>query len=158
MTSLDVTEEQSVQTIRACFDLGINFLDTAYAYGREGESERRIARALGGRRDEMVIATKVGIAWDSTGSQVIDGREKTIREQCDQSLRRLSTDRVELLYLHAPDPKTPVAESAGAMKALMDSGKTRAVGFSNCTIEQLEAFNAVCPIAAIQPPYNMLMR
>lgn len=158
MTSPGVNDEDSLATIRACFDLGINHLDTAYCYGRSGESERLIARALGGRRDEMVIATKGGIHWDAQGTQQRDGSPATLRRECEESLRRLQTDRVELLYLHAPDDRIPIAESAGELKRLMDEGKTRAVGVSNVTLAQLQAFAAECPVTAYQPPYNMLQR
>ncbi len=186
MTSLDVSETESLATIRSCFDLGINFLDTAYGYGGEGESERLIARAIEGRRDEVVIATKGGIHWEpgsrhapravskpteridgtdgtrsvpaTTFKQCRDASPATLKRQCEESLRRLGTDRVELLYLHAPDPKLPIAESAGALRELLDKGKARAIGVSNLTLAQLEEFARVCPIAAYQPPYNMLLR
>lgn len=158
MTSPGVTDENSLATIEACFDLGINHLDTAYMYGRHGESERLIARALGGRRDEMVIATKGGLHWDENGTRAHDGSPATLRRECEESLRRLRTDRVELYYLHAPDPKVPIAESAGELKRLMDEGKTRCAGVSNVDVPQLEAFAAECPLAAYQPPYNMLQR
>jgi aryl-alcohol dehydrogenase-like predicted oxidoreductase len=158
MSSADVNDRDSLATIDACFELGINFIDTAYAYGMNGESERLIARALEGRRDEMVIATKGGIHWEQPRTQVLDARPETLRRECEESLRRLGTDRVELYYLHAPDPKTPLADSAGALRRLMEEGKTRSVGISNVTLEQIKAFTEVCPIAAIQPPYNMLQR
>jgi len=89
---------------------------------------------------------------------VRDGRPETLRRECDESLRRLSTDRVELLYLHAPDPAIPLCESAGALLQLMQEGKTRSVGVSNFNLAQLEEFSQVCPIAAFQPHYNMLQR
>ena len=158
ITSINVTEANSLATIERCFDLGINFLDTAYCYGRDGESERLICRALGSQRDEMVIATKGGIHWGPDGKQAKDGRPATLRRQCEESLARLGTDRVELLYLHAPDPNVPVAESAGALKELLDEGKTRSVGLSNATLDQLDQFAAVCPLSAFQPHYNMLQR
>jgi aryl-alcohol dehydrogenase-like predicted oxidoreductase len=158
MSSADVNDRDSLATIQACFDLGINFLDTAYAYGMNGESETLVARALGGRRDEMVIATKGGIHWELPRTQVLDGRPETLIRECDASLRRLKTDRVELYYLHAPDPNVPVAESAGALKRLLEAGKTRAVGASNVTRAQMQEFAAVCPLSAYQPPYNMLQR
>jgi aryl-alcohol dehydrogenase-like predicted oxidoreductase len=158
ITSINVTGANSLATIERCFDLGINFLDTAYCYGRDGESERLICRALGSRRDEIVIATKGGIHWGPDGKQAKDGRPATLRRQCEESLARLETDRVELLYLHAPDPNVPVAESAGALKELLDEGKTRSVGLSNATLDQLEQFAAVCPLSAFQPHYNMLQR
>jgi len=158
MTSPDTSEAESLATVRACFELGVNHLDTAYMYGRSGESERLIAKALGGRRGEMVIATKCGLHWSTDGRMSHDARPATLRRQCEESLRRLDTDRVELLYLHAPDQNVPVAESAGELRRLMEEGKTRAVGASNLDLEQLEAFAAECPLAAFQPPYNMLMR
>jgi aryl-alcohol dehydrogenase-like predicted oxidoreductase len=158
MSSADVNDRDSLATIEACFELGINFIDTAFAYGADGESERLVARALGRRRDEMVIATKGGIHWQPPRTQVIDGRPETLRRECDTSLRRLNTDRVDLYYLHAPDLKVPIAESAGAIKQLLDEGKTRSAGVSNVTLEQLQEFAAVCPLAAYQPAYNMLQR
>lgn len=158
MTSLDVNDTDSLATLGACFDLGVNFLDTAYCYGANGESERLIARTLAGRRDEMVIATKGGIHWGAKGEQLRDGSPVTLRRECDESLRRLNTDRVELLYLHAPDPNVPVAESAGELRRLMEEGKTRSIGVSNFNVEQLAEFAAVCPISAFQPHYNMLQR
>jgi aryl-alcohol dehydrogenase-like predicted oxidoreductase len=157
ITTLGTTETASLATIRACFKLGINHLDTAYAYGYGGESETLICRALGNRRDEMVIATKGGIHFEGT-DLVSDARPETLRRECEESLRRLGTDRVELLYLHAEDPQTPIAESAGALRELQLAGKARAIGASNLTVAQLEGFHAVCPLAAVQVPYNMLQR
>ena len=157
VTTLDTNEADSLATIRACFQLGINHLDTAYVYGPNGESETLIRRALEGRRDEMVIATKCGIHME--GDQFInDGRPETLQRECEESLRRLGTDRVELLYLHGPDPKVPVEESAGALRDLQAAGKTRSIGTSNCTLEQIQAMHSVCPLAAVQLPYNMLQR
>ncbi len=158
MTSPGANDADSVATIQACFDLGVNHLDTAYMYGRSGESERLIARAVGSRRDEMVIATKCGMHWTLEGKRIIDARPATLRQECEESLRRLQTDWVDLLYLHAPDKNVSVSESAGELKRLMDEGKTRAVGVSTATLAELQEFAAECPIAAFQPPYNMLMR
>lgn len=158
LTSPGITDADSTATIQACFDLGINHLDTAYAYGLQGESERLIARAIAGRRDEVVIATKGGLHWSPDGKQKIDGRPETLRHECEESLRRLATDRIDLYYLHAPDEVVPIAESAGALKRLLEEGKVRSVGVSNVTLAQLEEFASVCPLAAFQPPYNMLLR
>ena len=158
LTSPGTNEPDSLATIRACFELGINHLDTAYCYGRDGESERLIGRALAGRRDDMVIATKGGLHWGPDGKQAHDASPATLRRQCEESLRRLGTEHVELLYLHAPDDNVPVGESAGALKRLLEEGKTRSVGVSNLSLRQLEEFAAECPITAYQPPYNMLQR
>ncbi len=156
-TTLNANEADSIATIQACFDLGVNHLDTAYVYGPNGESETLICNAVGNRRDEMVIATKCGIHMEGA-EFVTDGRPDVLRRECEESLRRLATDRVELLYLHSPDETLPIEESAGALRDLMALGKTRSVGASNCTLEQCRAFHAVCPLAAVQLPYNMLQR
>ena len=158
ITSLGVNDADSMGALEASLDHGVTTFDTAYTYGYDGDSEQLIARALGHRRDEIILCTKGGIHYDAQKVMQKDARPATLRQQCEQSLARLKTDRVELLYLHAPDPKVPVAESAGELKRLLDEGKTRSVGVSNFNIEQLEAFHAVCPISAFQPPYNMLMR
>lgn len=157
VTTLDTNEADSIATIQKCFDVGINHLDTAHVYGPNGESENLIRRALANRRDCVVIATKCGIHYEN-GTMVTDGRPERLRAECDESLRRLGTDRVELLYLHAPDEKVPIADSAAALRDMMDEGKTLSVGASNCTVEQMDAFQAVCPITAVQLPYNMLQR
>lgn len=158
MTSLGVNDADSVKTLHAAAANGVNFLDTAFCYGVDGESERLIATALGDRRDEFVIATKGGVHWHPSGEREVDGRPATLLAECERSLRRLRTDRVELLYLHAPDPHVPVAESAGALRRLMDAGKTRSVGASNLNVAQLAEFSAECPLTAVQPPFNMLQR
>jgi aryl-alcohol dehydrogenase-like predicted oxidoreductase len=157
ITSVDVNEADSLATLTAAWDAGLNFFDTAFIYGYEGESERLIARALGHRRDEIVIATKGGLHWER-GRQVADGSPATLKRECEESLRRLGTDRVDLLYLHAPDPKLPITESAGALRELLQAGKARSIGVSNASVAQLAEFATVCPITAIQPHYNMLQR
>ncbi len=158
ITSLGVNDADSIAALEASLAHGVNTFDTAYAYGYDGESERLIAKALGHRRDEIILCTKGGIHYDAQKKMQKDARPATLRRQCEESLLRLKTDRVELLYLHAPDPNVPVTESAGELKRLMDEGKTRSVGVSNFDVSQLEAFDAACPISAFQPPYNMLMR
>lgn len=158
MTSPGVNDADSLATLETGLELGVNFLDTAYSYGTEGESERLIARAVRGRRDEVVIATKGGLHWTGERKMVKDGRPETLRRECEESLERLGTDYVDLLYLHAPDPDVPVEESAGELARLLEEGKTRSVGVSNTTLEQTEAFAAACPLSAYQPPYNMIQR
>lgn len=159
ITSIGTTEADSLATIQAALDSGINFFDTAYCYGYDGESERMVGRVLRPHRRDVVIATKCGIGWGPDQKQVKDGRPDTIRRQCDESLSRLGVDVIDLYYLHAPDPQVPVAESAGALRELLQAGKIRAVGVSNFhLIAQYEEFQAVCPISADQPHYNMLQR
>jgi aryl-alcohol dehydrogenase-like predicted oxidoreductase len=158
MTSLDVNDADSMATLHAAMDAGVNFLDTAYAYGRQGESERLIARAIAGRRDQVVLATKGGLHWDDHGERVLDARGTTLKRECDESLRRLNVDHVDLLYLHAPDPDTPLTDSAAALAELQAAGKTRLVGVSNLSLPQIVEFHQVCPVSVVQPPYNMLQR
>lgn len=157
ITSINVTEADGLATLQAAADSGINFFDTAYCYGYDGESERMIARALGHRRDKLVIASKGGIHWEDR-VQKRDARPATLLRQCDESLRRLNTDRIDLYYLHAPDPNTPLAESAVAFRQLREAGKIRSVGLSNASVSQLAEFHAVCPLDAYQPHFNMLQR
>ena len=146
VTSLGVNDADSIATIQACFENGINFIDTAYCYGYEGESEKLIRQALGKRRDKMAIATKGGLRLTRPNKTIVsDGSPGTIRKQCEESLQRLGTDRVELYYLHAPDPNIPIEESATAFKQLLDEGKILAAGVSNVSLEQLQAFHKVCP-------------
>jgi len=157
MTSLDVNEADSLATIEASLEAGVNFFDTAYCYGAEGESERLLGRVLSGRWDKVVLATKGGIHWEGK-RQVQDGSPARLRRECEESLSRLGCERIDLLYLHAPDPQVPLAESAGALAELMREGKTRSVGLSNASLAQLQEFQVVCPLTAYQPPYNMLER
>lgn len=157
ITSVHVTEAHSRETLQAAFDAGINFFDTAYCYGYAGESEKLMGEVLGPRRTQIVIATKGGIHYEGT-KQARDASPAALRRECEESLRRLRTDYVDLLYLHAPDPAVPLAESAGGLRELLDEGKTRSVGLSNATTAQLAEFAAVCPLTAYQPHYNMLQR
>jgi len=158
VSSLDVNDADSLATIRAALDSGVNFLDTAYCYGKQGESEKLIGQVVAGRRSEAVIATKGGIHYDAAGVQAQDARPETLLRECDESLQRLGVDYVELYYLHAPDRRVPIAESAGAIVQMIEVGKVLTAGASNCSLEQLEEFQAVCPLAAVQLPYNMLQR
>lgn len=157
VTTLGANAEDSVATVRRAIECGVNHLDTAYVYGPNGESERYIAQAIKGQRERVVIATKGGVHFEGDQMQQ-DASPRRLKSECEESLRRLEVDNVELLYLHSPDPDVPIEESAGALAELKHQGKTWAVGASNCTLAQLRAFHAVCPLAAVQLPYNMLQR
>lgn len=158
MTREGITAAAATATVAAAIDAGITHLDTAYCYGEHGESERAIAAATRGRREPVVLAGKCGIHWEPGRIQRVDGRPERLRQEVDESLRRLKTDRLDVLYLHAPDPAVPVEESAAALRKLLDDGKARAIGASNMTVAQLERFSAACPLAVCQMPYNMLQR
>lgn len=168
MTRAGVSREAAVATVRAAVEAGITHLDTAYCYGERGESERAIRAALAeigpAARDSVVIAGKCGIHWEPDATrdpprrQAVDGRPERIRAEVAESLGRLGTDRLDLLYLHAPDPTIPIEDSAGELRRLLDAGKARAIGLSNASVEQLERFAAVCPLSACQLHFNMLQR
>ncbi len=157
VTSLDVNDQDSLDTLRAAFDNGVTFFDTAYSYGINGESESLIAKALSPVRQQITLATKCGIHRDQTG-QTIDNSPSRLRAQVDTSLRRLETDVIDLLYLHAPDPNRDLSETAAVMRSFLEQGKARSIGVSNFSVSQLIAFNTVCPITAVQPAFNMLQR
>lgn len=158
ITSGAITEEEAVAVIHAALDAGVNHLDTAHAYGCDGESERLIARAIRGRRERVMLATKVGVYWDEHGALKLTGKPELLRRHFEESLRRLETDAVELLYFHAPAEDAPLAESAGFFRKMLDAGMTRAVGVSNLSVAQMETFAAECSFVASQVRYNWLQR
>jgi aryl-alcohol dehydrogenase-like predicted oxidoreductase len=153
-----MTDEAAVAVIEAALEAGVNHLDTAYAYGRNGESERRIARAIRNRRERVVLATKVGVYWGQDGALQRTGNPRLLRQHLEDSLRRLEVAAVDLLYFHAPADDAPLAESAGFFRDVLAEGKTRAVGVSNLSVGQVQAFAAECPIVACQVRYNRLQR
>lgn len=157
----------SVAAIRAGLDAGITLIDTAPAYGL-GHSEEVVGRAVRGRRDEVVLATKCGLVWHaqrgpyffSQGGQPVhrDLSPAAIRHEVEQSLRRLQTDRIDLYITHWQDPSTPIAETVGALKQLQAEGKILAFAASNTTPEDVAAYRAAGGIAAVQEEYSMLTR
>jgi aryl-alcohol dehydrogenase-like predicted oxidoreductase len=151
-------EEGSLRTIEAALDAGITLVDTAPVYGH-GRSEELVGKALerSGRRDQVVLATKVGLEWD--GDEVWrNGTRGRVQAEIRDSLRRLRTDRIDLYQVHWPDLETPVEETAEAMAELLDRGLIQAVGVSNFSPAQMERFRAVCPLHASQPPFNLFER
>jgi aryl-alcohol dehydrogenase-like predicted oxidoreductase len=151
-------EARSIATIRSAVEQGITLIDTAPIYGF-GHSEEIVGKALavGGLRKEVTIATKVGIAWRD-GAPYRDGRRQRIRQEIEDSLRRLRTDVIDLYQVHWPDLQTPLQETARALEDLLRQGKIRALGVSNFSPQQMEAFRAVTSIDAVQPPYNLFER
>ncbi len=148
-------EAESIATVHRAMALGVNFFDTADVYGAGG-NELLLSKALAGRRDEVVLATKCGIVYQPDGSIAgLSGKPDYIRSCCDASLERLGTDRIDLYYLHRPDPDTPIEDSVGAMAELVAAGKVRALGLSEVSGEQLRRAAAVHPIAALQSEYSL---
>ena len=158
MTRPGVTRQAAIETVAAAIDHGITHLDTAYCYGENGESEKAIAQAAQGRRNEVTIASKCGIHWQAGKKQTVDGRPETIIREAKESLLRLQADTIDLLYLHTPDPKIPLKESAGALRRLLDEGVVRAVGLSNGNVEECKLFAETCPLTACQRHFNMLQQ
>jgi aryl-alcohol dehydrogenase-like predicted oxidoreductase len=147
-------EEQSIRTIHAALDAGVNLIDTADAYARDesdiGHGERLIAKALKGRRDHVLVATKGGLTRTRDRRWPPDGRPEYLRAACEASLRALETDRIDLYQFHRPDPNVPYAESVGTFKELQDEGKVRWVGLSNATVAQLEEALGIVDIVSVQ--------
>src|SRR3954464_1514009 len=146
-------EPDSIRTIHAALDAGVNLIDTADAYCKDGDevghNERLIAKALQGRYDDVIVATKAGHTRPG-GAWEIDGRPEHIREACEASLQALGTDRIDLYQYHRPDPNVPYAETVGAFKELQDEGKVRWIGLSNCNLDQLEEALEVAEIVSVQ--------
>jgi aryl-alcohol dehydrogenase-like predicted oxidoreductase len=149
-------ESQSVATIRAALDQGINLIDTAPVYGF-GVSEEIVGRALTGVRSRAVIATKAGVEWRD-GKVFRNATGERIMAEIDDSLRRLRTDYIDIYHVHWPDPLVPIEETARAMRTLYERGKIRAIGVSNFSVAQMQAFRAVAPLHVLQSPYNLFER
>ena len=147
-------EEQSIRTIHAALDAGVNVIDTADAYSADdkdfGHNERLIAKALEGRRDGVIVATKGGHTRTADGGWELDGRPEYLKAACERSLKALDTDRIDLYQYHRPDPDVPYAESVGALKELQDEGKIRWVGISNADVEQIELTRSIVDLVAVQ--------
>ena len=152
-------EQESIRTIHAALDRGIDFIDTAPVYGF-GRSEEIVGKAVKeyGDRERIKIATKVGLAWNEQGKVVRNASRQRMLDEIDDSLRRLQTDYIDLYQIHWPDPLTPAEESAGVMAELLESGKIRAIGVSNYSPEQMDAFHSIAPLHAVQPPFNLFER
>ncbi len=158
ISSLKVTDAWSVKTLQAAFDAGINFFDTAFSYGYDGEADRLLRIALSDRRDRVVLASKVGSHYDKDRRRSVDGRPTTLIDQAASILKRLDIEQLDLLYLHQPDPAVAIEESAGAVAEIIARGWARYAAVSNVNADQLVRFHATCPVVAVQPPFNMLQQ
>lgn len=150
-------ERESIATIRAAVERGIRLIDTAPVYGF-GVSEEIVGKALeGGLRSRVLIATKVGLQWNR-GKVFRNASAARIFAEVEDSLRRLRTDHIDIYQVHWPDPLVPIEETAGAMRLLFQQGKIGAIGVSNFSVEQMDAFRHVAPLHVLQPPYNLFER
>jgi aryl-alcohol dehydrogenase-like predicted oxidoreductase len=153
-----VSDADGIATCRGALDRGINLIDTAPIYGH-GRAEELVGKAIRahGRRDAFFIATKAGLSW-SSGGVFSDSTEPRLRQELEDSLRRLGTDYIDLYQIHWPDTLIPVSETAALMAEFQREGKVRAVGVSNFSVAQMRAFRSVVPLASNQPPYNLFER
>ncbi|MDE2606113.1 MAG: aldo/keto reductase [Burkholderiales bacterium] len=151
-------EAASISVIHRAIELGVNFLDTADMYG-SGHNEELVGRALRGRRDRVVLATKFGNVRGPGGSFLgVDGRPEYVKQACDASLRRLGVDEIDLYYQHRVDSRVPIEETVGAMADLVRSGKVRWLGLSEAAPATIRRAHAVHPIAALQTEYSLWTR
>jgi aryl-alcohol dehydrogenase-like predicted oxidoreductase len=149
-------DTNAIELIHRALDLGINFLDTANIYG---DSEIKVGKALSGRRDSVVLATKFGIVTDSpVQDRAVDGTPENARRACDKSLQRLGVEHIDLYYLHRVDPKVPIEETVGAMAELVSAGKVRHLGLSEASPETVRRAHKIHPIAAVQTEYSLFSR
>jgi len=151
-------DQDSIRTIHAALDRGINIIDTAPVYGF-GHSEEVVGKALadGGRRNKVIIATKVALDWQD-GRPFRNAGKARILKEVEDSLRRLRTDAIDIYQVHWPDPNTPIDETAETLASLYKQGKIRAIGVSNFDVAQMDAFRTAAPLHTVQPPYNLFER
>jgi len=151
-------EDESIATIQRAIELGVTFLDTADMYG-PFTNERLVGKAIAGRREEVQLATKFGNVRGKDGSfQGVRGDAAYVRECCDASLQRLGVDHIDLYYQHRVDPETPIEETVGAMKEVVEAGKVRYLGLSEAGVGTIRKAHAVHPISALQSEYSLFTR
>jgi aryl-alcohol dehydrogenase-like predicted oxidoreductase len=149
-------EQESLATIARALELGVTFLDTADIYGLT-ENERLVGRAIAGRRDEVVLATKFGNVFRD-GQRGVDGSPAYVPQACDASLDRLGVEAIDLYYLHRPDTSVPIEDTVGAMAELVAAGKVRHLGLSEASADTIRRAVAVHPIAALQSEWSLFSR
>ena len=149
-------EEAGIATLHRALDLGVTLIDTADVYGPE-TNERLVGRAIAGRRDEVVLATKFGNDWHG-GERRINGRPEYVHSACEDSLRRLAVDHIDLYYQHRVDRTVPIEETVGAMSELVAAGKVRHLGLSEAAPDTIRRAHAVHPITALQTEYSLWTR
>ena len=151
-------DADSLAAIQRALDLGINWIDTAAVYGL-GHSEEIVGKAIAGRRDEVILATKCGRVWDA-GQTTPYGllKAESVRREAEASLRRLNVEVIDLCQIHWPNPDEDIEEAWGAIADLIREGKVRYGGVSNFSVAQLKRIQAIHPVASLQPPYSMLVR
>ncbi len=152
-------DAESIATIHRALELGVTLLDTADIYGPH-TNERLVGEAIADRRDEVVLATKFGIVRDpeNPAARGVNGRPEYVKARCDDSLRRLGVDHIDLYYQHRVDPNVPIEETVGAMSELVSAGKVRFLGLSEAAPDTIRRAHAVHPISALQSEYSLFAR
>lgn len=151
-------ESESLATIDRALELGVNFLDTAEIYGPH-TNEVLVGKAIKGKRDKFVVATKFGIKLDENNNRLgVDGTAENVRKSVEGSLKRLKIETIDLYYLHRVDPNTPIEETVGAMAKLIEEGKIRHIGLSEASAETLRRASKIHPITALQSEYSLWTR
>jgi aryl-alcohol dehydrogenase-like predicted oxidoreductase len=153
----NASDDESISVIHYALDKGINFLDSADMYGW-GHNEELLGKALKGRREKAIVATKFGQVKTADGKQDVDGSAAYVQKACEASLKRLGIETIDLYYQHRVDSKVPIEETVGAMKRLVEQGKVRALGLSEARPETIRRAHKVHPIAAVQNEYSLLYR
>ena len=154
---LDVPQQDGITLIRQAVDLGVTFFDTAQVYG-PFTNEELVGKALAPVRDQVVIATKFGFGFEGATATGLNSRPDQIRATVEDSLRRLNTDRIDLLYQHRVDPEVPIEDVAGTVKELVEAGKVAHFGLSEAGVEVIRRAHAVLPVAALQSEYSLFWR
>ncbi|MFD6068791.1 aldo/keto reductase [Amycolatopsis lurida] len=150
-------DTESIATVHRALELGVTLLDTANVYGA-GANEELVGRAIAGKRDQVVLATKFGIVWDEDGGMSARGDAAYVKQSCEESLRRLNVDHIDLYYQHRVDPNTPVEETWGALAELVQEGKIRYAGISEASAETIRRAHAVHPVTALQSEWSLWTR
>lgn len=153
----NANDDESIRVIHYALDKGINHLDSSDMYGW-GHNEELLGRALKGRRDGVVVATKFGQTKGADGKQGVDGRPEYVMRACEASLKRLGIEVIDLYYQHRVDANVPIEETVGAMKRLVETGKVRALGLSEARPDTIRRANKIHPIATVQNEYSLLYR
>jgi len=153
----NANDEESIRVIHYALDKGINMLDSADMYGW-GHNEELLGKALRGRREGVIVATKFGQVKLADGRQGVDGRPEYVMRACEASLKRLGIEVIDLFYQHRVDPNVPIEDTVGAMKRLVQVGKVRAIGLSEARPETIRRAHKIHPIAAVQNEYSLLYR
>ncbi|MBW0104547.1 aldo/keto reductase, partial [Pseudonocardia sp. KRD291] len=154
----DISDEtESIATVHRALELGVTLLDTANVYGA-GANEQLVGRAIADRRDRVVLATKFGIVRDAAGNQGVQGDPDHVRACCDESLTRLGVDHIDLYYQHRVDPDVPIEDTVGALAGLVEQGKIRHYGLSECGAETIRRAHAVHPVTAVQSEWSLWTR